>query len=555
MSWLLQSIPSLTVFSSISHSLIKSIVSACQVEMNADIFMAYLDFITTHVSKEVIYEVTTELASVISDRYTFFGNAYQFSHQDDAMIALLRMLRVTLDAFLHTEFQHFHETSEILLTLSLPIISYDCQVTVPAKFIEAIFIVLSLVDVVSSGDSQHLTSIFLPTESKHIPQACSLMSKEPLPLVKEEILQFVLCNADKKLVEILISQFQPNQVYSFMLYGVPQSNMDIVLANLKVEATQAISEQVEAQHLRGCVSGRFYSSFTSEQGDSLDYNVKNLLSVGTIPRIVFSTAVAQGLHDVWSSLSMEEALSHFLSTNAVASLRSVLTFLQHILSNYHMMRTLTDLEKDSVASLIEYIRLLAAGQLRKMEPVFKSVFLWRLFYLLSHVVMHCSDANDAYHEHLIALKNQMSDNRVDTLHQIIESCVHLQVLPSKKVATVSNRLKDSLHKMLTDIMQNRVCVEENLLCFVRYCVLDALQEQGIHVLLKVKSNNTSLSAKGLICDLIEIIDPEIVSVSPLVHSCLFSVDDIMYLLEKSIHQASWSTFQKALLRALSDAIM
>lgn len=554
MSWLLQSIPSLTVFSSISHSLIKSIVSACQVEMNADIFMAYLLFITTHVSKEMIYEVTTELAFVISERYIFFGNAYQFSHQDDAMIALLRMLRVTLDAYLHSEFQHFHKTSELLLTLSLPIISCDCHVTVPAKFIEAIFIVLSLVDVVSSSDSQHLTSILLPSESKHMPQAFSLMSKESLPLVKEEILQFVLCNADKKLVEMLISQFQPNQLYSFMLHGVPQSNMDIVLANLQVEATQAIIDQVEAQHLRGCVSGHSYS-FISDQGHSLDKNVKNLLSVGPIPRIVFSTAVVQSMHDIRSSLSMEEALSQFLSTNAITSLRSVLTFLQHALSNYYMMRTLTDLEKNSLASLIENIQLLAAGQLRKVQPVFKNVFLWRLFYLLSHVVMHCSDANDAYHEHLIAFKNQMSDNRDDTLHQVIEACVHLQVLHSKKVATVSYRLKDSLHKMLTGIMQNRVCVEENLLCFVRYCVLDALQEHGIHLLLKVKSNNTSLSASGLICDLIEIIDPEIVSVSPLVHSCLFSVDNIVYLLEKSIHQASWSTFQKSLLRALSDAVM
>ena len=554
MSWLLQSIPSLTVFSSISQSLIKSIISACQVEMNADIFMAYLHFITTHVSQEMLHQVTTKLAFVISERYNFFGNAYEFSHQDDAMIALLRMLRVTFDAYLHTEFQHFHETNE-LLSLSLPIISCDCQVVVPAKFIEAIFIVLSLVDVVCSGDSQHLINILLPSESKHMPQPCSLLSKEPLPLVKEEILHFVFCNADKKLVEMLISQFQPNQLYCLMLYGVPQSNMDIVLANLQVEATQAIIDQVEAQHLRGCISGHFYSSLVSDQRHSLDKNVKTVLSMGTIPRLVFSTAVVQTSHDIQSSLSMEEAFSLFLSTNAVVSLRSVLTFLQYILSNYYMKGTLTDLEKNSVANLIESVQLLAADQLRKVESVFKDVFVWRLFYLLSHVVIHCSDANDAYHEHLISLKNQMSDNRVDTLHQIMEACVHLRVPPSKKVVTVSYRLKDSLHKMLTDIMQNRVCVEENLLCFVRYYVLDALQEQGIHMLLKVKSNNTSLSVKGLICDLIEIIDPEIVSVSPLVHSCLFSVGDIMYLLEKSIHQASWSTFQKSLLRALSDAIM
>ena len=90
---------------------------------------------------------------------------------------------------------------------------------------------------------------------------------------------------------------------------------------------------------------------------------------------------------------------------------------------------------------------------------------------------------------------------------------------------------------------------KRLLSSASYAISNGLEQSYIELLLQLKENPLT---KGVLCDLIDIIDPELAS--PLVHAYLFSCTDISYLSEKLLHQVSLPILCNVLSKGLTNQI-
>ena len=552
-SWLLCSIPSLSVFPAISSSVIELILKASVAELNAELFIAYISFITRHTSTAMIPNISLELAVIISQRFSFFKMACEMNqqHKDVMLASLLSMFRVTMDTHVQYGYQPPPDYKESELSiLCLPTINDKCEIVIVTQFLEAIFLSLSLVhSSVGTVDSQFLLQLLLPDDSVLAGQALAMSTREHLPLVREKTFEFIICNENDILVSQLVQQFQPKQLCRFLfLYGVPCSNMDVVLGALdqtKVETgdTKAILYQIELHQLRGCTNGHLYSSFLKEkrhfpQSSTGHLTLKSLLASSRPQRkmSLFSPLQTRQVPPLASSL--EEALDQVFIHCNYESIDRLLSFLLCLLTRNGSMS-----ELQAVNGIITNVGKLLSRSPDDLNAILKERGICRLLYLLSRVVLLCC-SDVARNNYVVILRKYVAVNPPS----IVSTCLDILSPTAVRVPSYAQFVSDFSAKISSQTVL-APHLEKRLLSFASYAISNGLEQSYIELLLQLKENPLT---KGILCDLIDIIDPELAS--PLVHAYLFSCTDISYLSEKLLHQVSLPILRNVLSKGLTNQI-
>ena len=260
-------------------------------------------------------------------------------------------------------------------------------------------------------------------------------------------------------------------------------------------------------------------------------------------------AVSPSVQGAGPVLGVEEAVSIVFHSPAeptsVPAARRLVSFLLTLLRDNHR---LSDEETQLLSLFIKKLRDHSSSA-NSLDSILKQSHSWHLFHLVSRVVLKTSPSltREYLDSCLSVIKAQSSNARA---RQVLGSCVSLLSPPSFSVPSFSTLARGSSSKVAGSIVQPGHDLEETLLPLARHSVLGESQQNFIEVLLKLRPRVPSV--KGLICDLIEVMDPELVLVSPLMHSTLFSSTDLTFLLEKFLHCVSLSTLQATLVKALDS---
>ena len=540
--------------------------------------MSYLLFITTHTSKEEgLPVIVTDLSVLVSHRFPFFKKAYVGSRDRfPLLLSLLDLFEVTLEAHIRHGFQPPSSHSEdSLAILSLPSISDDCEVVVVSDFIDAVFLSLSLVPPGNSsiGQTQSLLQTLLPRDDPgKQAQVLAMATREPQQLAKRRVLEAVFVNPNADLVHRLIGTLSPREVCHYLsMYGVPLVNMDIILRVLDesvddegllavLSDARSIASQVKRQHNRGCVNGHKFLSYLltrqqrQEQRGVQTKAKSNSVTEGSVAAAggvvdAEMLAVSPSVQGAGPVLGVEEAVSIVFHSPAepasAPAARRLVSFLLTLLRDNHH---LSDEETQLLSLFIKKLRDHSSSA-NSLDSILKQSHSWHLFHLVSRVVLKTSPSltREYLDSCLSVIKAQSSNARA---RQVLGSCVSLLSPPSFSVPSFSTLARGSSSKVAGSIVQPGHDLEETLLPLARHSVLGESQQNFIEVLLKLRPRVPSV--RGLTCDLIEVMDPELVLVSPLMHSTLFSSTDLTFLLEKFLHCVSLSTLQATLVKALDS---
>ncbi|XP_019853906.1 PREDICTED: integrator complex subunit 1-like [Amphimedon queenslandica] len=569
-SWLLNHIPSLSVFPTISTQLVSSVLKACCHELNTHLFMSYLLFITTHSPRDNrLPLIGTELAVLLSRRFPFFKKAYQSAQSPlQLLLSLLDLFQITLEAAVKQDFQPPSSYPEAdLVILSLPSLSDDCEIVVVTQFVDAVFLVLSLMPpgspLTSPGES--LFNALLPDSEQGRPaQALSMGTREPQQLAKGHVLETLFINPNTDLTRRLISTLNEKQVCHLLsLYGVPLVNMDLVLYTLDQMCdnddfvlypdVKSLLGQVRRQHIRGCTSGHKFLSYLATRQQKQQHpkysSTTSSVSINKrtqdeeVPMSVCPTTATVSL------LSIEEAVSIVFESpddprSGPAAQRLVLYLLSLLRDDHYLDAKGTD---SSVLGLI--INKMSSISPSSLDPVFKQSYSWNLFHLIARSLLKLSPTlTKAYLESSLSIIKATGSGSKP--RQILGSCVALLTPQPLNIPSFSFNKGSHASKSPGIVIQPGHDLEETLLPFARYSILNGSQDHFIDSLLKLRARVPSV--KGLLCDIAELMDPELVLVSPLMHVSLFSQsEDVVYLLEKFLHHVSLATLQATLVKALS----
>ena len=244
LSWLLEAIPSLPQFFSLSSSISALIGRACQVETTLLLFLGYLIFLTTHAKGDSMGDLIIELSSTIVRRFAIIKKILRTQctsvAQPVATISeLLSMLRSVLDQFLYQERLVPESVAEQDIVLVVFPAAGVGEVSLPHSLLEAILLLLPLVP--CSQCSNYLTELFFPSDQL-LPRVVSLTTKEPLPLVSERIWGHVLCSSNSALTSGVVKYLTPPQLCrTIQLSGISYESVEIVLEELdRLSATPVL---------------------------------------------------------------------------------------------------------------------------------------------------------------------------------------------------------------------------------------------------------------------------------------------------------------------------
>lgn len=574
--WLLNHIPSLIVFPTISTQLVSSVLKACHHELNTHLFMSYLLFITTHSPRDNgLPLIGTELAVLLSRRFPFFKKAYRSAHFPlQLLLSLLDLFQITLEATVKQDFQPPSSYPEAdLIILSLPSLSDDCEIVVVTQFVDAIFLVLSLISPGSplTSQGQSLLNALVPDSEQGKPaQALSMGTREPQQLARGHVLETLFINPNTDLTHRLIGILNEKQVCHLLsLYGVPLINMDLILHALDCMCDnddfilypdlKSLLGQVRRQHIRGCTSGHKFLSYLVTRQQKQQHPKHQELSTTSssvsinkstqdeeVPMSVCPTTITP---TTVSLLSIEEAVSIVFESpddpgSGPASQRLVLYLLSLLRDDHYLDDKGTD---SSPLGLI--INKMSSISPSSLDPIFKQPYSWNLFHLIARSLLKLSPPlTNAYLEaSLSIIKATASGSKP---RQILGSCVSLLTPQPLNIPSFSFSKGSHASKSPAIVIQSGHDLEETLLPFAHYSILKGSQDHFIDSLLKLRVRVPAV--KGLLCDIAEVMDPELVLVSPLMHVSLFSLsEDVVYLLEKFLHHVSLATLQATLVKALS----
>lgn len=604
-SWLLHSIPSLPVFPSVSSALIKSILTASHTELDIHLFVSYIQFITSYTPQDDI-DTGVDVAVLITQRFAFFKKAYltnigtvsNNSKWSDIFVGLLVMFKRTLEAHVYNNYETSSVYKEEELTiLSLPSISDDCEVLVVSQFIDAIFLIFSLLPSPSSF-SQEVSDFFelllpLGDQSKRA-QILAMATREPRPLVKERVFEDIICNTNTDLVSRLVSALNYHQMKRYLsLYGVPVTNMDILLDALdKTDDREKgvllgrgnVGHLIKIQHVRGCTKGHlFLSDLLKQESDRHHGNNESNVTTNSVQEMevdnnIISTPLMTVIpqndntdRPVQSVLNINDTLSTVMSLDTnidnTSAVRQLFSYILHAWANPIISdNNMTELVESFLVVLDQFISSLTRSSNTLLENIFKRPFMWRLFHFFTcFIIKRCPSYTQTYRERLLSIKNHTTILLSKSSHvkQIVSSCINIIDSPSTKSG--SNKSSSSTfakgsppHKIASQMLQLGRHLEGTLIPYVYQSLLDGQHQQLIEILLlkidimlKFKSKPYAL---GLVYDLLQIIDPQLVSVSPnSLYGYLFSSSSgchTTHLLEKLLHEVSLSTLRVAIVKAL-----
>ena len=583
-------------------------------------------FLTTHAKDDSMGDLMIDLSSTIVRRFAIIKKVLRIqcasiTQPIITISELLSMLRNVLDQFLYQGRPVPESVSEKDIVLIVFPAAGVGEVSLPHSLLEAILFLLPLVP--RTQCSNYLTELFFPSDQL-LPRVVSLSTSQPLPLVSEHIWGHILCSSDLSLTSGVVKYLTPPQLCRMIqLSGISHKSVEIVLEELdRLSATPVLFREGmrDVATLTECVCTRmvnerrngvgtkFLTYLQGKLGSSPSHppSVSELLFPSLPPLLspcpkTRSAPLSSSLpHTPSRNVTKQLILSCFSTASGTseASTRKLVTLLQKSLSDNH----------DDFSDTLKFIVTTIAVQLDVSESKEAVLVFARnpssplLFSLLMKLARRHRSVLQPLKETISSFVSFVSGQKVPLLFSAaLKSCtqqLEKEEVGRKDQAAILLGLKEAtFDKALVPcsemVKRGSRKVEEVMVKIARKSVTEGREKEAfqlltalyttfsgsplsslnllpvndIHKPMDCSSSDPAplLSIQGLVCDLLEILDPNLLQV------CMSEGQKVIfgrgenektivpyqqsYLLGRVVHQSSWLVVRetiKALLNTQSQ---
>ncbi len=267
------------------------LLRACLVETNLNCLQHYLIFLTQNYPHDKLYESVIGISRLIVDRFDVIKKllvpscpskpyevvSMQGSNNLILLGSLLELFHSALEAAIHTQTMPQLASSAEFLLVTFSSVSQ--KAIIHTRFIQATFLLLSqgLPSGISPGDFTYLLDLWIPKQPHNSPEAFTVESKEKVSLPPCEVLQYTLLSLNERVLDLSVKEAKPSVLCKFILqFGCPVACIDKVLHRLDdlcneraaaavlnhcVVDPVSMAQYVEIQMLRGIKGGKHFLTF------------------------------------------------------------------------------------------------------------------------------------------------------------------------------------------------------------------------------------------------------------------------------------------------------
>ena len=218
--WLVSCLPNVAHFAVILPQIYPFLLQACLVETNLACLQHYLLFLSQNYPHEKLSESVIGISRLIVDRFDILKKILSPScekPQGDVrelynlqlLASLFELFHCAMDAAIHSQsMPRLSGNSEFLL-VSFP--AFSQKAILHITFIQAVFLLLSLnpPQGTAYSDYTYLLDLWLPIQPLNRPDVSSIEGKDKVSLPPEDVLNSTLLSTDTRLLEASIQAAKP----------------------------------------------------------------------------------------------------------------------------------------------------------------------------------------------------------------------------------------------------------------------------------------------------------------------------------------------------------
>ena len=299
--WLTKKLPNLPHFHAVLPKISHLLLQACLVETNLRSLLSFILFLTTHIPRDLVFEFSIGISQIVVDRFSIIKKVFRprwssseerrMGRSADTMLScLLSMLRSSMEMAIQSQRMWQLSRSRDFLTVEF---ASGKKSTFHVALIHATFLLLTCPAPSQSTDFNFLMDMWFPTKGQN-PVACTVESKEEVPLVTPAILPHMLCSENTCVLGVSLESASPSQLCSSLEhFGVPLKNVEQLLKRLdglceageevkledSIERPTQLAELVEVQLMRGVSSGMVFLALLRKMGSLPDEPIRSISEV------------------------------------------------------------------------------------------------------------------------------------------------------------------------------------------------------------------------------------------------------------------------------------
>lgn len=288
---LISCLPGITHFVAILPQIYRFLLQACLVETNLNCLQHYLLFLTQNYPHDKLYESVIGISRLIVDRFDVIRKilsplscgSVQGSSSTVLLGSLLELFRSAMEAAIHSQSMPQLSSTVDFLLVSFPTVSQ--KAIFHTAFVQAIFLLLSQNPPPGAGtsDFMYLLDLWAPLQPLSKPEACTIESKEKVSFPPGEVLLSTMLSTNPRILEASIQVAKPSELCKFVQeFGCPVGCIDKILevldnlckehsaaAELRHCVTNPVSmaRSVEIQMLRGLNNGKTFLTLIKNFGN------------------------------------------------------------------------------------------------------------------------------------------------------------------------------------------------------------------------------------------------------------------------------------------------
>ena len=242
--WLMKQLPALPHFTAVLPKISHLLLQACLMETHLGNLQSYVLFITSHIPRDHIFEISIGISQIVVDRFTIIKRVFGMNGGGgeregergkgaEAMHgALLNMLRVSLETAIHLQrIPQISESSNFVL-VTFP---SGKKTILHTALIHATLLLLTCPPPPSppaTSDFDFLAELWLPDGGK-FPEAHTVEDKEETPIVSGAIQPEMMLSRNPRVMGVCLRDVGVSELcLSVQQFGIPEANMKQVLAHL-----------------------------------------------------------------------------------------------------------------------------------------------------------------------------------------------------------------------------------------------------------------------------------------------------------------------------------
>lgn len=271
---LVSCLPSITHFALVLPQIYPFLLHACLVETNMNCLQHYLLFLTQNYPHEKLSESVIGISRLIVDRFDIIKKilspssskqyeviGLQGSYSVQLPLALFELFHSAMEAAIHSQTMPQLSGSSEFVLVTFPALSQ--KAILHTTFIQAVFLLLSLNPPQGTAymDYTYLLDLWLPTQPHNRPEVSAIESKEKISLPPADVLSSTLLSTNPRLLEASVCAAKPALLCQFLEQaGSPVSCVEKVVEFLEHSCDTDSSVTAELRHcvtdpasLAGCV--------------------------------------------------------------------------------------------------------------------------------------------------------------------------------------------------------------------------------------------------------------------------------------------------------------